>query len=68
MVMVVVMVVVVRPREDLGSDGRARGERREKLHPFESHPRTPTGLKKSIKRREARHGEGDSRGRRVERG
>lgn len=26
------------------------------LHPFESHPRTPSGLKKSIKRREARHG------------
>lgn len=32
----------------------ARSERREKLHPFESHPRTPSGLKKSIKLREAR--------------
>lgn len=28
------------------------GEKQEKLHPFESHPRTPSGLKKSIKRRE----------------
>lgn len=32
----------------------ARGKSREKLHPFESHLRTPSGLKKSIKRREAR--------------
>lgn len=31
-----------------------------KLHPFESHPRTPSGLKKSIKRRGARRVEGDS--------
>jgi len=28
--------------------------------PFESHPRTPSGLKKSIKRREARCMKGDS--------
>lgn len=39
----------------------ARGERWEKLHPFESYPRTPSGLKKSIKRREARRVEGDNR-------
>lgn len=43
-------------------------ERREKLHPFGSHPRTPSGLKKSIKRREARRVEGDSWSRTTERG
>lgn len=31
-----------------------RGMRREKLHPFGSHPRTLSGLKKSIKRRGVR--------------
>lgn len=56
-------------RKDGGSgeimiESRVEQERgvmgREKLHPFESHPRTPSGLKKSIKRREARRMEGDS--------
>lgn len=50
------MVVGTARESRLGAGSGARGERREKLHPFESHLRTPSGLKKSIKRREARHG------------
>lgn len=49
------MMVGTARESRLGADSGARGERREKLHPFESHLRTPSSLKKSIKRREARH-------------
>lgn len=42
-----------------------RGIRREKLHPFGSHPQTPSGLKKSIKRRGTRRGGRELSRRRV---
>lgn len=51
---------LVRSRQNLGLSEKREARGGKKLHPFESHPRTPSGLKKSIKRREARRTEGDS--------
>lgn len=66
MVVVVMVIMVVRPTRESGIERGARSKRREKLHPFESHPRTPSGLKKSIKQREIRCGGRREPGRRVE--